>query len=383
MTAKGLFTMFIDIDCVQQKKYDQNVCGDYFLFKRCSSEDRLIAVLSDGLGSGVKANILACMTSVMLLKFIEAELDIKQACEITMNSLPICQVRKISYATFSAIDCNDNGVIKIVEDGNPELIWIRDKNSILVPTYDIVTAKNFPDRQMRIYKMELQKNDRLIFCSDGVTQAGLGSKNLPLGLKRTGLIDIILKRLRDNPTISSRDLSRYIIGCIKTIEPNREVKDDVSVMSLYYRHSRKSLIFTGPPYNPEQDNFYVQILQNFIGRKAICGGTTANLVSRELGIPIENKSDINGIDLITEGILTLTMVSEYLDNGTAVDCSAEALVEFLLNSDHINFMVGTKPNQAHFDPKLSIEIGVRKNIVQKIAKLLEIKYAKKVVVNYM
>lgn len=386
--------MFNDIDCVQQKKYNQNVCGDCFLFKRCAETDRLIAVLSDGLGSGVKANILACMTSVMLLKFIEAELNIKQACEIVMNSLPICQARKISYATFSAIDCSDNGTIKIVEDGNPEFLWIRDNNSLMVPAYDIITAKHFPNRQMRIYKIELQKNDRLIFCSDGVTQAGLGSKNLPFGLKREGLVDIILKRLRDNPAVSSRDLSRYIIGCIQTIEPNREVKDDVSVMSLYYRDSRKSLVFTGPPYSPEQDNFYVQMLQNFTGKKAICGGTTANLVSRELGIPMETKAVpghknlllvpcIHGIDLITEGILTLTMVAEHLDNGAAIDGAAEILVEFLLNSDHISFMVGIKPNQSHFDPKISVEIEIRKNIVKKIVKLLETKYAKKSVVSYM
>lgn len=386
--------MFIDIDCVQQKKYGQNICGDDFLFKRYADTDRLIAILSDGLGSGVKANILACMTSVMLLKFIEAKLDIQQACEIIINSLPICQIRKISYATFTAIDCSSNGAIKIIEEGNPELIWIRDNSNILAPVYDVVTAKHHPNRQMRIYNIEMQKNDRLIFCSDGVTQAGLGSKNFPLGLKRDGLIDIILKRLKDNPEISSRDLSRYIVGCIQTIEPNREVKDDVSVMSAYYRNSRQSLIFTGPPYNPEQDNFYVQMLWNFIGKKAICGGATVNLVSRELGVPIKTKTIsheknisivpcVDGIDLITEGILTLTMVCEHLDNGAVIDGVAESLVEFLLNSDHISFLVGIKLNQAHFDPRLSIEIGSRKSVVQKIANLLETKYAKKVVISYI
>jgi hypothetical protein len=104
--------MFIDIDCAQRKKYNQNAYGDYFTSKRYQDTGRLIAVLSDGLGSGVKANILASMTATMLLKFIEAETDIKKAAEIVLNSLPVCQVRKISYSTFSALDCDDEGNVK-------------------------------------------------------------------------------------------------------------------------------------------------------------------------------------------------------------------------------------------------------------------------------
>ena len=114
--------MFIDIDCYQEKKYNQNAFGDYFTSKRYTDSGRLIAVLSDGLGSGVKANILASMTATMLLKFIEAETNIQKACEIVLNSLPVCQVRKISYSTFSAMDCDDDGHVKIVEEGNPQFL---------------------------------------------------------------------------------------------------------------------------------------------------------------------------------------------------------------------------------------------------------------------
>ena len=99
--------MFIDIDVAQEKKYKQNTFGDYFTSKRFTDSGRLLAVLSDGLGSGIKANILACMTSTMLLKFMEEGTSIKKACETVMNSLPVCQVRKISYSTFSALDCNE------------------------------------------------------------------------------------------------------------------------------------------------------------------------------------------------------------------------------------------------------------------------------------
>ena len=118
--------MFIDIDCAQEKKYNQNTYGDYFLSKRYPDKDTLIAVLSDGLGSGIKANILATMTATMLLKFVEASANIKLACEVVMNSLPVCQVRKISYSTFSVAHCSEDGEVKIVEEGtHKELMNIK------------------------------------------------------------------------------------------------------------------------------------------------------------------------------------------------------------------------------------------------------------------
>ena len=135
--------MFIDIDCSQVKKYNQNAYGDYFVSKRYPDEAKLIAVLSDGLGSGIKANILSCMTATMLLKFVEKEeIPIRHAAEIVMNSLPVCKVRKISYSTFSIIDVNDDGDAKIIEEGNPEFIWIRD-NEVMTPSFESIPSKNF------------------------------------------------------------------------------------------------------------------------------------------------------------------------------------------------------------------------------------------------
>ena len=131
--------MFIDIDCNQVKKYNQNAFGDYFVSKRYPDEAKLIAVLSDGLGSGIKANILSCMTATMLLRFVEGQqIPIRKAAEIVMNSLPVCKVRKISYSTFSIIDVNDDGYAKIIEEGNPEFIWIKANNEVMEPHYDII-----------------------------------------------------------------------------------------------------------------------------------------------------------------------------------------------------------------------------------------------------
>ena len=155
------------------------------------------------------------------------------------------------------------------------------------------------------------------------------------------------------------------------------------------------MIFTGPPYHQQKDSEYAELFKNFKGKKAICGGTTANLISRELNIPIRMGTTISvgklpsisymdGIDLVTEGILTLTKTLEYLENNEQdIDNAAGKLLKFLLDSDCINFMVGAKLNQAHYDPALPIEIEIRKNIIKKIAGVLQDKYFKKVTVQYM
>lgn len=385
--------MFIDIDVAQEKKYNQNTFGDFFTSKRFPETGRLLAVLSDGLGSGIKANILACMTSTMLLKFMEEGTSIKKACETVMNSLPVCQVRKISYSTFSALDCYEDGNAKIVEEGNPQFLWIRN-NEVLEPPFEVLTSKEFPNRHMHIYHLKMQTNDRLIFCSDGVTQSALGTKNLRLGLRREGLIEIVKNELEKEPDISSSNLAKRIVKQAILKEPDRKAKDDVSAVCVYYREPRNAVVFTGPPYHQSKDKFYAQALIDFNGKKAISGGTTANLVSRELNIPIKTNINLSvgklpaisymeGIDLVTEGILTLTKACEYLDAGEFEDDAAGALVKFMLDTDCITFMVGAKLNQAHYDPNLPIEIEIRKNVIKKISDILENKYFKKVIIQYM
>ena len=385
--------MFIDVACSQKKKYNQNAYGDFFASNRFPNMNRIVAVLSDGLGSGIKANILACMTATMLLKFMENHADIEKSCEIIMNSLPVCKVRGISYSTFSAIDCFEDGNAKIVEEGNPDFIWIRN-NEVLNPEFQTIQSKTFKNRKMKVYNIKLEKYDRIIFCSDGATQVAMGSKEYPLGLERNGLIKIILCKLKQNPEISSKDLSESLVRQIQFIAPKRELKDDTSVLSIYCRDPRESLIFTGPPFHSEKDGFYAKTFMDFKGKKAISGGTTANIISRELNIPVTTDISTNrgklpgllkmeGVDLVTEGILTLTKVLEYLQRSECENDAAKVLMDFMLDSDVINFLVGAQMNKAHYDPNLPIEIEIRKNVIKQIAKVLEEKYLKKVKVQFI
>lgn len=380
---------FIEINCFQKKKHKQNAFGDTFVSKRYPNQNRLLAVLSDGLGSGIKANILSQMTATMLLKFLEAGKDILKAAETIMNSLPICKVRHISYSTFSAIDCYDDGTTKFVEEGNPEFIWMRNGKALDIQPTHVITSEKFKKRRLNIYEIKLQPNDRLIFCSDGVTQAGIGSKNLRLGLRRSGLIKYLEEKIAKDPNISSRKLSQDIVNMAESNEPDNLAHDDISAAVLYFRKPRNLMVFTGPPYHKERDAEYAKLLSHFDGKKIVAGGTTSNLIARELGLTIKtNKmtdrnlpatSTMEGIDLVTEGILTLTKVEQYLlsEDRTHKD-SAAVFKEMLLDSDCIFFMVGSQVNQAHCDPNLPMDLEIRKSIIKRIQQILEDKYVKKV-----
>ena len=386
--------MFIDVDCSQIKKFGQNAFGDYFVSKRSDNQERLIAVLSDGLGSGVKANILSCMTSTMLMRFIEEDVPIQKAAQTIMDSLPVCQIRKISYATFSAIDCRNDGTTWIVEEGNPSFLLMRHGEEVILD-YEEYTSPKFPDRHLKLYQFKAEVGDRIIFCSDGVTQAGIGTQAYPLGLKREGLLKFVKECLVKKSDISSTDLSEQVIQKALSVELQEHAGDDISCAVLYFRKPRKALIFTGPPYNKMKDREYCMSFDCFAGKKAICGGTTANLISRELRREIVNLPQVEtgdlppvaameGIDLVTEGILTLTRAVEYLDREElAHQDAAGQLVNFLLSSDIIEFMVGAMLNQAHYDPSLPIEIEVRRTIIKKMKKILENKYFKQVIIHYM
>ena len=309
-------TLFIDVDCAQKCKTGQQICGDAFVSKRLEEQERLIAVLSDGLGSGVKANILASMTATMALKFVSADFNFTRAAEVIMNSLPICQVRQISYATFSIADCTLEGRARIVEEGNPPFILLRD--GIDFPTVpETIESKNFANRKMRVTEITLQPEDRLIFYSDGVTQSGMGNPLHRFGWQREGLLSFVQDVVLKCPDISASKLSRAVVDSAVRKEENLAPKDDISCCVLYFRRPRRLMVLSGPPYSRDSDASAARTCIGYKGKKAICGGTTANFVARELGKEIRMDlkaprthlppvSVMEGVYLVPAGVLNLT-----------------------------------------------------------------------------
>lgn len=376
-------------------KSGENVCGDSFCSKRVDSENRLISVLSDGLGSGVKANILSEMTSRMAMKFMEANHDLFETFEIIMQALPVCRERMISYSTFTVVDSVINGKTRVIEQGNPAYIFFRGSEKINIKKR-VYTSEKWKNRDLSISEFEVYENSRIIVFSDGITQAGLGTEKYKLGWRLSGCEEFAANLIKENPEISAGQLAEKIVCEASCKEPNRKSADDMTCAVFYFRKPRTLLAVTGPPFDLQKDQLISEMIDTFKGTTLICGGTTANIVARELERDISTDlkqkrgdlppvSTIEGVDLVTEGILTLTRVVEYLKirGIKRPENAASKVVNAFLDSDCIDFVVGTRVNEAHQDPSLPIEIEIRRNIIKKIAKLLSINYMKEVSIKYI
>ena len=201
---------FIEIECSQSIKTGESVCGDAFKTVRLDDENRHIAVLSDGLGSGIKACLLASMTTTMALEFIRKNMDVLPSAEIIMDTLPVCELRKISYATFSIFDILSGGKVRVIEMDNPKFIHLRNGKDVQWEAKTMVSEK-WPDRKLGVTEFKAIAGDRIICFSDGVSQAGLGSPENKFGWRRDGALKFIQDVIAKEPSVSARELARSIL----------------------------------------------------------------------------------------------------------------------------------------------------------------------------
>lgn len=387
---------FIDIDFCQRSKHGQVVSGDVFLSRKIKEEGRIISVLSDGLGSGVKASVLANLTATMALRYTSAFVDVRKSARIIMDTLPICDLRKISYSTFTIVDLDPDGRTRVIEHGNPPLVVLRDNRPLPLERVSI-TLEQWKDRTIHYSEFDTRLGDRIICCSDGVTQSGLGRVGLPLGWGPERAVRFLCEQIAGEGEISAHTLSQRLVAAALAND-GRQPKDDITCGVVYYRRPRRLLVITGPPFAKERDGELAELVQEFDGRKAICGGTTAGIVARQLQRPVKMSlahldpeippgAEMEGVDLITEGTVTLARVAELLERPAGAEAGpknpARDLVALMLESDIVQFVVGTRINEAHQDPAMPVELGLRRNIVRKIAALLETRFLKEATVSFL
>jgi len=383
----------------QQKNYDgERICGDVFLYRYIKEEERVIAVLSDGMGHGVKANILATLTSTMALNFTKEHKEVDRIAEIIMNTLPVCSERKISYSTFTIVDIESSGRVNILEYDNPSAVVLRG-NKIFDPSWSNVILKKGKNsgKVLRSCTFIPVKEDRIIICSDGVSQSGMGSEAFPFGWERDNIASYAERLVTSESSISAIMLAWKIVTMAHKND-NYKAKDDISCATIYFRDPRKLLLCTGPPYEKDKDKELADRVNSYKGKVILCGGTTADIVARELGRAIVDElifedpelppeSFLEGIDLVTEGILTLQKVNEILktyNNSVRLGKGpADKIVRLVMESDEIHFIIGTRINIAHQDPNLPVDLEIRRTVVKRIARLLEDKWLKKVSFEYI
>jgi hypothetical protein len=391
-------SFFVEVGVFQKSHIGERICGDVFLSRKVKEENRTIAVLSDGMGHGVKANLLATLTATMTLNFTVEHRDVHKIAEIIMNTLPVCSERKVSYSTFTIIDIEDSGQTTIINYDNPECIIIRDGN-VFLPHWHTITLDSEinKDKEIKACTFKAQKEDRIIMLTDGITQSGLGRGKYLLGYGIENTKELIQSKVKEKNDISASRLATFMVNKAHANDEYQS-KDDISSVVIYLREPRKLLLCSGPPFDQKKDEYLVDKVKYFKGKKIISGGTTVDIIARGLNLPIEDTLEFNdpdlppvsmieGIDLATEGILTLSKVNSILEKfneRTELGKGpADEIIKLFLESDEIQLCIGTAINIAHQDPNLPVELEIRRSVAKKLAKLLEEKFFKEVTLEFI
>ena len=363
-----------------QNKVGEELCGDVVEIQK--DENSTVIVLSDGLGSGVKANILATLTSRIASRLLVQGVPLREVVETVSNTLPVCQVRKVAYSTYSILQIFKDGRGYLIQYDNPRAILIRDNKPIFLRGNEqTFTAEGGSAKMVNEITLNLRDGDVLVFCSDGVTHAGIEAL-LPLGLGEEGLERMLRQdvNLKNPAQFIAEDIlemcEMYSAGVMG---------DDTTVVVVKVRPLIKGVLLSGPPLENSEDQMRVDAFFEGERRRAVCGGTSANIVSRVRDLPITAElgyfdptvppiAKMPGVDLVTEGVLTLTKVVEMLESGQVrlkgKRDGASLLLEWLLECDEIELLVGLRINPAHLTPGLPFRLGLRSTVLQRLCDLL-------------
>ena len=383
--------LFLEHGYTSLNKKGEELCGDKVECIADSGHTTL--VLADGLGSGVKANILATLTSKILCTMVANEMSMDECVETVVQTLPVCKVRQVAYATFSVVHLGTDGKGWLFEFDNPEAILIRDGKTADFERVerDILGKKVYGTR------LELRPDDYIVLMSDGVIHAGIGML-LNFGWQRPEVMDFLNKTV--TPRMTAKAVACLLAGACNDLYMDKP-GDDTTVAAIKLRKSLQVAIMVGAPVNKDMDDYCVEKLMSYEGKKAVCGGTTSQIVARHLGTKVDTVLDfvdkdippighIDGIDLTTEGVITLRRLLElaekynstsdlspkYYDKKDGASLLANLLFE---QATKVNFLVGQSANIAH--KGLPIDITMKLKLVEKLADNLR-KMGKQVEIEY-
>lgn len=366
-----------DVSVAQMSKVGEELCGDKTVVSY-TSEDTII-VLSDGLGSGVKANILATLTTKIASSMLKRGIPLDDVVSTIADTLPVCRQRKIAYSTLHILKIAQSGLITIVEFDCPTSFLVRDGQVSQFP----LTEKVIRGKLIKEGQLLLKENDVVVAVSDGIIHAGIGGL-LKLGWGWQGIADQLKAIVKANSTAS--DISDNIIRCSEGYYLGQP-GDDSTIIAVKMRNKRYLTILTGPPIERSLDKKVVKRFLSQPGKKVVAGGTTAHIVSKicekPLVMDLSSYSEyippmgyIEGIDLVTEGILTLNAVLERILSGELVSVKrngADLLAEMLLEADRIDILAGKSTNPAHQNHSFPFKINFKPQVLAKIQALLESK----------
>lgn len=372
----------------------EQLCGDHVDIVE-QNENSTVIVLADGLGSGVKASILSTLTSKIISTMMASGLKLEDCVSTIAATLPICSQRGVAYSTFTIIHIKDNEYAEVIQYDNPNVIFIRDGEVSDYPKSEVYIG----NKKILKSTIKLQEEDIFVVMSDGCPHAGIGIA-YNFGWKWEDIADFM-------QTMASAGYSAKVLATMLVDQCNKEYAykpgDDATACVIKIRKREPMNILFGPPRNPDDCNRMMSLFFAKEGKHIVCGGTTSSIVSSYLKKPIKASlnfsasglpptAEIEGVDLVTEGVITVNKVIEYAKD--ALDKN-ELYDEWSVNRDgasmicrllfeeatDINFYVGRAVNPAHQNPDLPINFNIKMNLVEELSSCLT-KMGKRIKVSY-
>ena len=372
----------------------EQLCGDHVDIID-TEDDSSVIVLADGLGSGVKASILSTLTSKIISTMISAGLPIEECVSTIAATLPVCSVRGVAYSTFTLINIKSNRTAEIIQYDNPSVIFIRNGDAIEYPKSEMTIGGK------KIIKsvIRLEEGDVIVAMSDGCPHAGIGT-SFNFGWK----IEDISNFMAAMSTVgyTAKTLATMLVDECDKLYDGKPGDDATAVVVKVRRREPVNILF-GPPSNRDDCNRMMSLFFSKEGKHIVCGGTTSSIVSKYLGKPIKASLDfiasdvppiaeIEGVDLVTEGVITVNKVLEYAkdylgenemyEHWNYKHDGASLICQLLFEeATDINFYVGRAINPAHQNPDLPINFSIKMNLVEELSKSLK-KMGKRIKVSY-
>ena len=383
-----------DIGFKSINHYGEQLCGDH-VDVVAQGENSTVIVLADGLGSGVKASILSTLTSKIISTMMAEGLPLEECVSTIAATLPVCTQRGLAYSTFTIIHLLNNETAEIIQYDNPQVIIVRDGVNYEYPK----TELNVGDKKIFKSTIKLQEEDVFVAMSDGCPHAGIG-KVFNFGWKRKDIITFMETIIAGGYT--AKNLATMLINECNNLYGNQP-GDDATACVIKIRKRAPMNILFGPPYNRDDCNRMMALFFSKEGKHIVCGGTTASIAANYLGKTVHTPlkfersdippiSQIEGVDLVTEGVITMNRVVEYArdylgdnlhyEHWNFKNDGASLICRLLFEeATDINFYVGRAINPAHQNPDLPINFNIKMNLVEQLTRYLQ-QMGKKIKVSY-
>ena len=383
-----------DIGYKSINHYGEQLCGDHVDIVE-ENENSTVIVLADGLGSGVKASILSTLTSKIISTMLAEGLKIEECVSAIAATLPVCSTRGVAYSTFTIIRLIDNDSVELIQYDNPPVIMIRDGARFDYPK----TELNIDGKKIFKSLIRLKEDDVFVAMSDGCPHAGIGTA-YNFGWKYDDIAEFMEMLVPVGYT--AKTLSTMLIDEVNKLYGSRPGDDATACVIKIRKRVPMNMLF-GPPANRDDCEKMMSLFFSKEGKHIVCGGTTASIAAKWLGKPLKasltfERSDvppiaeIEGVDLVTEGVITVNKVVEYAEDYVgenklyeqwSMQRDGASLICRLLfeEATDINFFVGRAVNPAHQNPDLPINFNIKMNLVKKLTEAL-FKMGKKIKVSY-